>query len=275
MKDNSDFLRERLVPAEKVARPTPGMVIARGVKAALTPFNMALWVMIAMVLTVAGPFGTYATVDFGPRLAFWVLVVPISTILGYASNTVTRHYMRRAHPLMADLCGTAIMVVTFTPPLYLLVHAFVVHPGSDGPGLPRLAVYCAAVSFCILTARRLIPGIETRNYLPRDHDVNRPRLTRRLTPHLAGEVLRISSQDHFVDVVTRAGTERLRLRLADAIDEMDGVEGLLVHRSHWVAAEAVRGVERDGARVQLRLVNGDVVPVSRTYRAELEAMGLI
>ncbi|MDK3017139.1 LytTR family DNA-binding domain-containing protein [Pseudodonghicola flavimaris] len=102
-----------------------------------------------------------------------------------------------------------------------------------------------------------------------------PRLMRRLPETFAGPILRLSSEDHFVDVVGAEGHHRLRMRLTDAIDEMDTVDGYCSHRSHWVARVAIEGVEREGGRIFLRLVNGDRVPVSRTYKPDLEAAGIL
>ena len=75
--------------------------------------------------------------------------------------------------------------------------------------------------------------------------------------------------------MTDRGTEKLRLRLSDAIDEMEPVEGLCTHRSHWVTRAAIAGHVRESGKLFVTLENGDRVPVSRTYRPQLEAEGLV
>jgi DNA-binding LytR/AlgR family response regulator len=81
-------------------------------------------------------------------------------------------------------------------------------------------------------------------------------------------------QDHYVEVHTAAGSELLLLRFRDALREVEDVDGLQVHRSHWVARNAVVGVERrGGGRIVLRLVNGSRVPVSRSFAPVLKAQG--
>jgi DNA-binding LytR/AlgR family response regulator len=75
--------------------------------------------------------------------------------------------------------------------------------------------------------------------------------------------------------VTDRGTETLRLRLSDAIDEMEPVEGLCTHRSHWVALAAITASERRQGKLFVRLSNGERVPVTRTYAPKLEAAGVI
>ncbi|MBE0452617.1 MAG: LytTR family transcriptional regulator [Roseovarius sp.] len=104
----------------------------------------------------------------------------------------------------------------------------------------------------------------------------RPRLARRLPEALQGaDILRLSGNGHTVEVVTDQGAHTLRLRLSDAIDEMEPVAGMCTHRSHWVTLAAMTGRECREGKVFLRLSNGERVPVSRTYAPQLEAAGVI
>ncbi len=100
-----------------------------------------------------------------------------------------------------------------------------------------------------------------------------PRLQARLPDELCGDILHISAAGHLVEVRTSAGKASIRMRLSDAISEMDSVVGFSTHRSHWVAHEAVTGHEVDGDRPVLVLLDGTRVPVSRTYSAGIEAHG--
>lgn len=47
-------------------------------------------------------------------------------------------------------------------------------------------------------------------------------------------------------------------------------DGLMVHRSWWVAREAVLAIERQNRRHQITLTNGQVVPVSRAGSGRLK-----
>ena len=100
-----------------------------------------------------------------------------------------------------------------------------------------------------------------------------PRLARRLPPEVQGDILHMSVKDPFVEVNTNNGSASIRMRFRDALDELDGVHGYRVHRSHWVAHRAVQGIEKDQARVFLRLPEGKRVPVSRNYHTTLEEAG--
>jgi DNA-binding LytR/AlgR family response regulator len=83
-------------------------------------------------------------------------------------------------------------------------------------------------------------------------------------------VQHLSVRDHYVVVQTDRGQSTLLMRFADALGELDGIEGMRVHRSHWVAKTAVAGLERSGGKVHVRLQDGRLVPVSRSYRDEVE-----
>jgi DNA-binding LytR/AlgR family response regulator len=56
----------------------------------------------------------------------------------------------------------------------------------------------------------------------------------------------------------------LLMRLQDAIAELDGLEGMQVHRSWWVARAAVSAIRRDDRSLRIVLENGMEVPVSRS-----------
>ncbi|SFI39771.1 transcriptional regulator, LytTR family [Albimonas pacifica] len=94
-------------------------------------------------------------------------------------------------------------------------------------------------------------------------DAPAARILERLSPERRGALRRLSMQDHYVQVATDRGTELVLLRLGDAIAECDPVEGLQVHRSHWVARAAVVAAWRDGDRAVLELAGGERIPVSR------------
>ena len=85
----------------------------------------------------------------------------------------------------------------------------------------------------------------------------------------------ISSEDHYLRVHTSLGEELILMRLADAVRELSGADGLQVHRSWWVAKAGVTEEKRVEGRSLLVLPSGTEVPVSRSYRAKAKDAGLI
>jgi DNA-binding LytR/AlgR family response regulator len=93
----------------------------------------------------------------------------------------------------------------------------------------------------------------------------------RLPAELDGRLLCLEQEDHYLRVHTTTGRALIHARMADAAREL-GAEGLRVHRSWWVARDAVAALERPGdGRLQLRLTDGRVVPVGKTYRDRVRA----
>ena len=54
-----------------------------------------------------------------------------------------------------------------------------------------------------------------------------------------------------------------------AVEALQVVPGMAVHRSHWVALSHVAAMESDGDKVVCRMDTGIAVPVSRNNRAAL------
>ncbi|MCB1420416.1 MAG: LytTR family transcriptional regulator [Notoacmeibacter sp.] len=102
----------------------------------------------------------------------------------------------------------------------------------------------------------------------------RPAILDRLPADKRGALIRLEVQDHYVLVVTTKGRELLLMRLGDAMREAAPVEGLQVHRSHWVARDGVADVIREpgkNGRTVLRTNDGADVPVSRGNVADVKA----
>ena len=89
------------------------------------------------------------------------------------------------------------------------------------------------------------------------------------------ELHAISSEDHYLRVHTSLGEEMILMRLADAVRELSGSEGLQVHRSWWVAKSGVTDEKRVDGRSLLILPSGTEVPVSRSYRGKAKDAGII
>lgn len=77
--------------------------------------------------------------------------------------------------------------------------------------------------------------------------------------------------DHYVEVTTQKGSALVLLRLADAIAETRGIDGLQIHRSHWVARDAVKALKRVEGRPMIETTSGALLPVSRSFLAPVRA----
>lgn len=100
---------------------------------------------------------------------------------------------------------------------------------------------------------------------PATVDVEASPLLSRLPYELGDDVILLAANQHYLDVHTRKGNALVLYRLSDAVTEL-GDRGVQIHRSYWVAYDAIRAIEKDGAALLVVLENGQSFPVSRGYR---------
>ncbi len=87
-----------------------------------------------------------------------------------------------------------------------------------------------------------------------------------------GEILFLKSELHYLQVVTDKGNSLILYNLGDAVSELPAESGLSVHRSYWVAFDAVKALVRKGRQGELTLINGEAVPVSRNNLKRVETI---
>jgi len=80
----------------------------------------------------------------------------------------------------------------------------------------------------------------------------------------------VSAEEHYLRLKGRFGERLIRHPFGAAIEQLPAECGVQVHRSHWVAFGRVVRIE--GGTEQLVLLDGTVIPVSRSYR---RAVGLV
>ena len=93
----------------------------------------------------------------------------------------------------------------------------------------------------------------------------------RLPKSLGTDVISLQAQDHYVDVKTTEGNELILIRLSDAIKELGETKGIQVHRSWWVTHKHVVKQKRINNKPHLILSDGNAIPISRTYSADVKA----
>lgn len=86
----------------------------------------------------------------------------------------------------------------------------------------------------------------------------------------ADEVLALEACDHYIRIHTTGRTPILHCRFGDAVEQMSRQPGAQVHRSYWVAAGAMKTLEKHKYGYQLALTNGALVPVSRTHLKDVK-----
>jgi hypothetical protein len=99
-----------------------------------------------------------------------------------------------------------------------------------------------------------------------------PDIFSRLPRSIGRDIVALTAELHYLRVRTAAGEALVLYPFGKAVADLAATgAGLQVHRSHWVALGHVRQVDRRGQGALCTLTSGPPVPVSRQYRAALQA----
>ncbi len=241
-------------------------------RVAASPLPWAALAGAALALGMVGPFGTYESLRLPARLAYWAAIVVSTYFLGFAFVSLLEKviFTKRPGPAGFALIGAmaGVPVALFVWLLNRLVY------GTDVVFLLPLTLYVMAIAAVSSGVIAFFSARLAHAPAPAQTTAQRPKLLERLQPRLRGKLLYLSMQDHYVEVVTDKGSELILMRMSDAVDETVPVEGLQIHRSYWVASDAVTGTTRRDGRVVLRMADGAELPVSRNRIGAVKDAGL-
>ena len=81
------------------------------------------------------------------------------------------------------------------------------------------------------------------------------------------ELLAVEAEDHYIRVHSLRGKELIYYRFRDALDDLQGWDGLQTHRSVWIRSSSITRIEESGRSTWIILDSGDKLPVSYANRA--------
>ena len=244
----------------------------------MTPYHRLIYYLvipaaIGLVMAKIGPFGTYIDLSFNERAAYWVSIFMLNWLqVDLLVRLMVRLMPEPGWPFLAPwIAGALVAALPATLEVFLL-EAYL-RFDSHQPDIVGLYL-----SVAVLTVAVTIPvGCFKRRILsdsvPMTDMPATPLFMRRIPKHLGRELLCLAMEDHYLRVHTALGSDMILCRMRDAVAELAPMEGLQVHRSYWIARSAVREIIRDGDKLVLALTNGMRVPVSRTYRPQLQTLG--
>lgn len=237
--------------------------------------DLAMLVAIGLLMGFLGPFGSDRIPVVG-RYVYWMICMVGGGLIGIAADELMRPRM------VGTWRRVAVVSVLMTPAVSLLVLStehLLMGGRLDWQGFARLQWQVFPILLAVMVVRALVwrrtpAKIETRTIvappLPEAEAVFRRRLSAR---RRGARLIAIEAHDHYLKVHTDAGAELITLRFADALSELAQAHGWRVHRSWWVAADAVETVRWRRGVGEMRLAGGLTAPVSRTYGPVLKEAG--
>jgi hypothetical protein len=237
----------------------------------LAPFarRAALILGIGVLLGFAGPFGSYPPLSPPVRYAFWIGMV----FAGYAAALAAEKLIPETSISRPELRLAAVAIASALPLTFVAAWVIpLVRPGHlyQPLQLPALFGAVAAVQLAIvITLQRKSSSPSQPSTVPiKDKPRPFPRaLLSRLPNRLGEQIVALQAEDHYLRVHTTLGSDLVLMRLSDAVAAIEPDLGLQVHRSWWVAHDAICEVMRSEHRTHLKMRNGLLVPVGRTYWA--------
>lgn len=239
---------------------------------------------LALVMTFTGACNTS---DLGVmhRLALWLCVALLVVWQCVGLFRLLTEYSRDApaNRLGAAMLALPVTMVLTTMELHVLKFTPLLPKAPDPPldFLAFVAPIAGAVAILALylveAARRAARPATFASTADDDRQPSTLVLParNRAVPNLAGwpdgRILRVTVQDHYLDVHTPDGTILIRGRLRDALAKLAEQDGVQVHRSHWVAWSQMCRLTRHGRDHRLQLLDGDALPVSRARVTQLRA----
>ena len=231
----------------------------------------------ALFLSFVGPFNATPGFPVWAVFLYWFCLI----YLGSLTAEFTGRLLGRAFPSLPLPVNLALLSVAAA--LAVTAGVFAVETFLVGRQIPlEYAPRIFGLVWVISAAMTAISYMADKSILappPADAPAGagpvETFLSRLPLKYRKAELYAVSSEDHYLRVHTSVGEELILMRLADAVRELNGADGLQVHRSWWVAAPAVRDTKRSGGKVSLVLPSGKTAPVSRSFLPEAKAAGLV
>ncbi|GAB5349036.1 LytTR family DNA-binding domain-containing protein [Alteriqipengyuania sp. 357] len=251
--------------------------------------DLSVMTVVGVVLALIGPFGS-AHAPLAVRFASWLLFAWVGYAVYNPIGWVVERLHRSLHLPQIGLWIAGCLIATIPMTAIVWAIGFWPRPVPMPSGEQALEAYfnvliigaSITVLFHLIERSKQVPPPAQESAPPASpatasapalSAAPQPAFFDRLPPHLGSELIALEMEDHYVRAHTALGSELILLRMRDAVDELAGVDGAQVHRSWWVARDAVEDVKRDGRNLRLVLPGGIEAPVSRTRVAELKSLG--
>lgn len=255
-----------------------------------SPFfeRLLIWAIATTIAALVGPFATYISFTFAERLTYWGVLIGGAIVMAVF---IRRGMLRLlgGDDLTVDLAGAMVQAVC----LGVMIWAVNLHVyGFDVMGTAWLVYHIAIVfivCMCVVVVREQRRRWQAAGNRARAHagepgldeplsdaqEQPRPAFLERLEEPLPGPVIRVSADDHYLQVFTPDGSGRVLMRFRDALADLEEMPGYRIHRSHWVAENVLVRVRPDGRRHVAELECGAVLPVSQAHLDPLREAGFL
>ena len=223
--------------------------------------------MMGLALALAGPFGSYVSMNIWMRSAHFALCfTAIGVLILESAYRLARRFFAGHWPLWAALLLDIALAIPAAAIVWASLHIF-------SPAALKAVPFTTLLwqnLFIILVVQAgitLVAWVHNSRLPPpalSPSGENFP-LSHRLPFALKrSPVLALSSEDHYLRIYTARGEALIHMTLTEAVEALK--DGFQIHRSHWVHDGAVKNYRKD----QVELITGLKLPLSRHRRKAFE-----
>ncbi len=236
-------------------------------KKLLSPTRLWCFLLAALAVSLSGPFGTFK-MPLLERAAYWV---PWLALVWLVTALVFEGVDRKIpdagwRPLVRNVTSFVMTLPIAAVCAVALATLFFPKISFTADTVFREAQFLAPFVAGIIGLHHISQPARTPNPTLEPE----PRLDW-LPAKLGRELIQIQVIDHYLHIETKLGKHVTFGSLADASADLSKYPGLRVHRTHWVALDAIKSRSWRGSSMELKLTNGAKVPVGRAYRKTLLA----
>ena len=257
-------------------------------------------IALAVGITLLEPSAS-ANLSAVRRILFWAGHVGVALVVLECVQLVLGRtaIARRMSPLLLVISGGAIGAILFSSLSIVLLEGLLADPDPKAVAEEvsmasllaelRNSAGQVVLFWVLLNAPRLImiaqdqedgseemdvrhldaPETPSPTQAAPDRSAALVELVSRLPRRLGTDIVAMTAELHYLRVYTRQGNALILMSFGRAVEALQVVAGMQVHRSHWVALNHVTALETDGDKVVCRMDTGLPVPVSRNNRAAL------
>ncbi|MEE9381651.1 MAG: LytTR family DNA-binding domain-containing protein, partial [Hyphomonadaceae bacterium] len=236
--------------------------------------DFAIFLAIGTFLAFIDPYSATATLPLWGKWLYWTGLIMVGVYVGEAATWAMEKLFPNLHAIVSTLILSLVAALAVTATI-LTIQSII------GPYVPT--AYWLGLYFSVWVISIAMTGIgflmdqTFNNKAPATEDLGKgiDTFLERLPIKYRGAALyAVSSEDHYLRVHTERGEELILMRLADALRELAGADGLQTHRSWWVAVDGVADTAKTNGRTVLILKSGAEAPVSRSYAKAVREKGL-
>jgi DNA-binding LytR/AlgR family response regulator len=244
------------------------------------PFSAA--VPLGLLLGFLGPFGSYPAYPTATRYAFWLGLTAAGVAAAVAADAAPPVRRLRAGPIRIG----AVVLASALPMTFVVAWTMsLLQPGRvfTPQQLPALFAAVAAVQLLVAYAMMIVaPATDDPTRIAESPPGSEPAmegapaafpsaLLNKLPPEIGCDIVALETEDHYLRFHAAEGSALVLMRMADAVASIDPRIGAQVHRRWWIAETAATGVQSDGQKLSVRLTDGKLIPIGRTFAAAAKA----